>query len=346
MAIDLLALEESGISYGIEGLKIMIYGSNTLGKTPQAMKFPKPLLLMGEAGGTAVKGHKISIKSKRDFVDTVKQLTDEKTFEQMREKFQTIVIDTATDIIELYSTAVAKEYNVKDVSEMNSNKDMPNGYALYRTAFKADINRLCSCGYTVIFIMHEELSEIKEQTIVNGKIKAVGTGAFKIVPKGSNSVKDSSRFLRDLCDFRFYIKGNGIDAETGKTIMSTAYAHETADYYAGSRFNIVPVINPFTAENLINAMTDAQKKSAEEQDADLVSFTMDDNGYTKADYVEAIRPYVEALFELYPEEVENIIASQLGDGVKISQAKESQLVELEVIYNNLVALAQERNIEV
>lgn len=346
MAIDLLALEESGISYGIEGLKIMIYGSNTLGKTPQAMKFPKPLLLMGEAGGTAVKGHKISIKSKRDFVDTVKQLTDEKTFEQMREKFQTIVIDTATDIIELYSTAVAKEYNVKDVSEMNSNKDMPNGYALYRTAFKADINRLCSCGYTVIFIMHEELSEIKEQSIVNGKIKAVGTGAFKIVPKGSNSVKDSSRFLRDLCDFRFYIKGNGIDAETGKTIMSTAYAHETADYYAGSRFNIVPVINPFTAENLINAMTDAQKKSAEEQDADLVSFTMDDNGYTKADYVEAIRPYVEALFELYPEEVENIIASQLGDGVKISQAKESQLVELEVIYNNLVALAQERNIEV
>lgn len=344
--LNLLELEESGVTYGIEGLKILIYGSNTLGKTPQSMKFPKPLLLMGEAGGTAIKGYKQSIKSKKDFVDVVKQLTDEKTLDQMKEKFQTIVIDTATDIIELYSTAVAREYGVKDVSEMNSNKDMPNGYALYRTAFKADVNKLCSCGYTVIFIMHEELSEIKEQTIVNGKIKAVGTGAFKIVPKGSNSVKDSSRFLRDLCDFRFYIKGNGVDTDTGKTIMSTAYAHETAEYYAGSRFDIEPIINPFTAENLIKAMEEAQKRSAENQGADLVAFTMDSNGYTKSDYLEWIEPYVMALFEVYPDETAEIIARQLGDGVKVTEARESQLVELETIYTNLVAFAQERNITV
>ena len=56
--LNLLGLEESGVSYGIEGLKILIYGGNTLGKTPQAMRFPKPLLLMGEAGGTAIKGYK------------------------------------------------------------------------------------------------------------------------------------------------------------------------------------------------------------------------------------------------------------------------------------------------
>lgn len=344
--LNLLDLQETGVSYGIEGLKILIYGSNTLGKTPQAMRFPKPLLLMGEAGGTAIKGYKISIKQKKDFVDVVKQLTDEKTMEQMKEKFQTIVIDTATDIIDIYQNSVAREYGVKDVSEMNANKDMPNGYALYRNAFKLDINKLCSCGYTVIFIMHEELSEIKEQTIVNGKIKAVGTGAFKIVPKGSNSVKDSSRFLRDLCDFRFYIKGNGVDAETGKTIMSTAYAHETAEYYAGSRFDIEPIINPFTAENIIDAIEKAQKKSAENYGADLVSFTMDTNGYTKADYMDCIKPYVMALFDIYPNETEEIIAKQLGDGVKVTEAKDSQLVELETIYNNLVAFAQERNVVV
>lgn len=344
--LNLLELEETGVNYGIEGLKILIYGSNTLGKSPQSMKFPKPLLLMGEAGGTAIKGYKQAIKSRKDFVDVVMQLTNEKTLDQMKEKFQTIVIDTATDIIELYATAVAREYGVKDISEMNSNKDMPNGYALYRNAFKADINRLCSCGYTVIFIMHEELSEIKEQTIVNGKIKAVGTGAFKIVPKGSNSVKDSSRFLRDLCDFRFYIKGNGVDAETGKTIMSTAYAHETAEYYAGSRFDIEPIINPFTAENIIQAMKDAQKRTAENQGSDLVSFTMDSNGYTKADYIEWIKPYVMALFEIYPDETSEIIARQLGEGVKVTDARESQLVELETIYTNLVAFAQERNVTV
>ena len=66
--LNLLDLEESGVSYGIEGLKILIYGGNTLGKTPQAMRFPKPLLLMGEAGGTAIKGYKIPIKQKNTFL--------------------------------------------------------------------------------------------------------------------------------------------------------------------------------------------------------------------------------------------------------------------------------------
>lgn len=345
MGIDLLGLEETGVTYGIEGLKILIYGGNTLGKTPQSMRFPKPLLLMGEAGGTAIKGYKQSIKSKKDFVDIVKQLTDEKTMPQMKEKFQTIVVDTATDIIEIYAQATAREYGVKDVSEMNSNSDMPNGYALYRTAFKNDINKLCSCGYTVIFIMHEELVEIKEQQVVNGKIKAVGNGVFKIVPKGSNSVKDSARFLKDMCDFRFYIKGNGTDEKTGKTIMSTAYAHETAEYYAGSRFDIEPIINPFTAENLITAMENAQKRSAEEYGADLVEFSMENNGYTKDDYIRDIEPICNACYNVYPDETISIIEKQLGD-IPITEAKESQLVELETIYNNLVAFAQERHIEI
>lgn len=344
--LNLLELEESGVSYGIEGLKILIYGGNTLGKTPQSMRFPKPLLLMAEAGGTAIKGYKQRITSKKDFVDVVKQLTDEKTMEQMKEKFQTIVIDTATDVIEIYAQATAREYGVKDVSEMNSNTDMPNGYALYRTAFKNDINKLCSCGYTVIFIMHEELVEIKEQQVVNGKIKAVGNGVFKIVPKGSNSVKDSARFLKDMCDFRFYIRGNGVDEKTGKTIMSTAFAAETTEYYAGSRFDIDPVINPFTAENLITAMETAQKRSAENYGADLVEFTMDNNGYSKEDYIADITPYITAIYEVYPDKVEDIVFSQLGEGVGISDAKDSQLEELATIYNNLVAFAQERHIEV
>lgn len=343
MALDLLSLEETGVNYGIEGLKLLIYGSNSLGKSPQAMKFPKPLLLMGEAGGTAIKGYKITIDSKKKFVDTIKQLTDEKTLDQMKEKFQTIILDTATDIIDLYKSAVAKEYGVKDVSEMNSNSDMPNGYALYRDAFKTDINKLCSYGYTVIFIMHEELVEIKEQQVVGSKVKAVGTGVFKTIPKGSNSVKDSARFIKDLCDFRFYIKGNGVD-ENGNIIMSTAYCHETDEYYAGSRFAIQPIVNPFTAEGLIDAMIDAQKKSAEEYGADLVPFEFKNDGYTKADYLNDIKPVMTALYETYPNEVMEIVDSQLH-GVKVSDAKETQLVELETIYNNLVALANERNIK-
>lgn len=340
---NLLELEESGISYGIEGLKVLVYGGNTLGKTPQCMRFPKSILVMAEAGGTAVKGRKVAVNTKKDFVDLVKQFTDPKTLDKMKEKYQTIVLDTATDIVDLYKSAVAKEYGVRDVSEMNADKDMPNGYSLYRDAFKSDINKLCSYGYTVVFIMHEEYAEVKEQQAVNGKIKAVGTGVFKIMPKGSGSVKDSARFIKDICDFRFYIKGNGVD-ENGKVIMSTAYCHETPEFYAGSRFDIQNVVNPFTAENLIEAMTEAQKRTAEQYDANLVTFELKNNAYTKQDYLTDILPVMKALWELYPDAVTEIVDSQLH-GVKVTDAKETQLVELETIYTKLVALADERNIE-
>lgn len=342
---SLLDLEEEGVSFGLKGLKILIYGSNNLGKTPQSMAFPKPLLIMGEAGGTALKGHKVSVKKKRDFVDYVDQLTNEDTLAKTQEKFQTIVIDTATDIVELYQKAVANEYGVKDVSEMNADSKMPNGYSLYRNAFKEDINRLCSCGYTVIFIMHEEFVELKDYGVVKGKAGFVGNGTFKVVPKGSSSVKDSARFIRDMCDFRFYIKGNGVD-ENGRTIMSTAYAHETEEYYAGSRFDIVPVINPFTAENIIKAIEDAQKKSAENYGANLVEYSKANiTEYTREDYLKDIEPFVNALWTVCPTEVQQIIAKYLGD-TPITKATEHQLNELEGIYNDLVSLAHKRNVTV
>ena len=353
MALDLLKLEESGVNYGIESLKIMIYGGNTLGKTPQAMRFPKALLFKGEEGGGAIKGYQVPISSKKDFVDYVKMLTNDKTLAAMKEKYQTIVLDTATDIVDLYKAAVAADYQKSDVSQVKPTKaepDLPNGYALYRDSFKRDINLLCSKGYTVIFIMHEELAEIKETgvgTDKNGNLKvmATGTAQFKYMPKGSSNEKDSARFLRDLCDFRFYIKGNGID-EDGNVILSTAYCHETEEFYAGSRFDIQNVVNPFTAENLIEAMTEAQKRSAEKYGANLVTFELKDDNYTKADYIRDITPIATALVQGgYGEEYQKIVVGQLKTTARISEAKETQLRELDSIYTQAEELARAYHLE-
>lgn len=332
--LDLLGLEESGVVYSIEGLKLLLYGSNNLGKTPQAMKFPKPLLLMGESGGSALKGFKIPINKKKDFLDAVKQLTDEKTMAQMKEKFQTIVLDCVEDIIEVFESAICKEFGVRDVSEVQgTSKNAPNGYAVYRREFKQQINLLTSNSYTVIFISHEETIERED-------------GTTYIQPKGSKGDKSSSRFIRDLCDYRFFIHGNGIDPQTSKVIMSTAWCVGSDKFFAGSRFNIKSFVNPFTAEGLIEAILESQKKSAEEQGSELEVFKPDTSEYTKEDYFECIKPYVIKLNPLYPDLVVEIIASQLGDGVKVVEATDEQLTELEVIYNKLVELACSRGIVV
>ena len=127
--------------------------------------------------------------------------------------------------------------------------------------------------------------------------------------------------------------------------MSVAYCVGTDKFFSGSRFDIVPIVNPFTAENIIKAIEDAQKKSAEEQGADLVTFARNTTGYTKEDYIESIEPVLTALFEVYPDETIGIVESQLGEGVKVTDARPNQLVELESIYNNLVAFAQQRGID-
>jgi len=342
--ISLLDMQEEGVSYGLEGLKIMIYGGNTLGKTPQAMRFPKPLLLMGETGGSALKGVKKHMKSKKVFLDTVKELTDEKTLEQYKEKFQTIVVDCIEDIIELFEIALCKEYGVKDVGEIQGlQKGNPNGYSVYRKEFKQQINLLTGCGYTVVFIAHEEKVQIP--TGENDKDGKAITKDF-IQPKGSNGDKSSSRFIRDICDFRFFIRSSGIDKATNKAMMSQAWCVETDAFYSGSRFNCRPIINPFTAENIIEAIEEAQKKSAEDYGSDLVAYSRNTEQYTKDDYLNDIKPYMTRLYKPYPQLVLEIVASQLGDGVPVSKATDDQLVELETIYNKLVDLSVERGIYV
>lgn len=345
MALDsLLDLEISEVEGGLEGIKILVYGRNTLGKTPQAMRFPKSLLLMGETGGSAIKGYKKHIKKKADFVDIVKQLTNEKTLDDMREKFQTIVLDTVEDIIELFETALAREYGVKDIGEIQQlEKGNPNGYTVCRKDFKQQINMLTGCGYTVIFIMHEEV--IKKTKIVDGKEVEYEF----IVPKGSKGDKSSGRFIKDLCDFRFYIKGNGIDTSTNKTIMSTAWCVETDEFYAGSRFPIQSYINPFTAEGIIEAIEKAQQASAEEQNSRLKTFEVDRSSYTKEDYLELIKPYFSKLIKMYPHDIEYIQEKSLGvddDGKlrKISSATDDEISNLEDIYCNLVSFACDKGI--
>lgn len=341
---SLLDMEEEGVSYGLEGLKLMIYGGNNIGKTPQAMRLPKPLLLMGETGGSALKGFKKHIKSKKIFLDTVKELTDEKTLDKYKDKFQTIVIDTIEDIIELFEIALCKEYGVKDVGEIQGlEKGNPNGYSVYRKEFKQQINLLTGCGYTVVFIAHEECVQIP--TGENDKDGNAITRDF-IQPKGSRGDKSSSRFIRDLCDFRFYVVSSGIDKETNKVIMSKAWCVQTDAFFAGSRFNIQPIINPFTAENLMKSIEEAQQRTAKEYGSELVVFERNTSAYTKDDYLNDIKPYMTRLYKLYPQLVLEIIASQLGDGVRVSNATDDQLTELETIYNKLVDLSVERGIYV
>lgn len=333
--LDLLALELEDFSTGMEGKKIIVYGVNDTGKTKQLAKLEKPLLLMTESGGSAVRCLKQAVTTWAKFKEITASLTKESTLEDMQAKFQTILIDTAENLVSLAERAICDEEGVRDLSEITGKK---NGYTLARKDFEQQINKLTSLGYTVVFIAHEEIVEMEDEV--------TGEPYNFVQPKGTGNVKSSMRMLRDLCDFCIYLKPNGIDPTTYETIPSTAICRRTKKVFARSRFAIQTFIEPFTAQGLIDAVNLAVEKSAEEEGAGVEAFKVTREDYTVQDYVDLLKPYMTQLFAICKEEALSLVTAQIGEGRKISDCTEAELKSLEVLYNNIVSLAMIKGIEI
>lgn len=343
--IDIRNLKSEGIVQELRSMKIYVYGSNSLGKTYQMAHLEKPLLLMTEAGGTAVNCPKVPITKWATFKDIVNQLTSEKVdkndkderleWQTMQDIYHCIIIDTAENLIDLAEKAVCTEFGVRDLSEIEDSRK--NGWAIYRKDFKSQIDKLCLYGYNVVFIGHEETVERKDKK--NEKYSY-------IQPKGSENVKSSTRFLRDLCDFCIALESNGVD-ENGEVILSTGICKETKNVFARSRFPaMVSRIEPFTAENLTNAILQAVKDTAKNEGLKGVKWTKKDDSYKAADWISLIQPYFKAISKKHPEWVSDLIITELGENRKISSATDDDVTQLENIYNQMVTFANDQQIKV
>lgn len=307
--------------------------------TFQSTRMEKPLLLMAESGGNARNVDKFPINTWDDFVSIVAQLTSQ--YEKAKEKYQTIIIDTSEELVSIVEDKVAKRFNCTEIGMVQGAEEgNPNGYQLARSMFRQQINLLTKYGYTVIFISHETVINDYEDPYSGKKIT-------KIMPYGSNKEKGSTAFIKNLCDFVIYTKARGIDSETGQTIRSMAICKETSQIFARSRYTqMQPVIEDFTAENLKEAILTAIKKEAENEGAGLVPFKRKEEGFTKEDYFDMIKPYLTKLFKVNAEYVTSVITNNLGAGKKLTDATDEQIVELSTIYNDFVSYALERNIKI
>lgn len=328
-------IQEEAFLSGMEGKKIMVYSVNDCGKTKQITKLDRPFLIMTESGGSAVKCPKTACNKWSKFNEIVDDLTNEKNFDARWEKIRTVIIDTAENLVDLSEKAVCNDFSVRDLSEIQGRQ---NGYKICRSNFQAQINRLTSSGYCVVFICHEERVELEDE--ITGE-----TYTF-VQPKGTSNEKSSMRMLRDLCDFCIYLRPNGIDKETFETIPSTAICRRTKNVFARSRFAIQTFIDPFTAEGLVEAVEKAVEKSAEEENATIEAYKHRNDDYSKEDYFEIIKPYIKKLNPLCSEEVIHIVEGELGENRKVTSATDDELMALDNIYNNLVTKATMLGVEV
>ena len=207
VTIDIFNPQKTVIAKGMAGKSALIYGSNSVGKTAQAVRMPKPFVIATESGLNAtVNIPYIRVNSWADFTKIVKQLTSKTTVEKARQLYDTIIID------ELYAAALLCQDYIQKViggGALTLGDTVEGGkvnlYQAYEKEFFKTVNTLLSCDYTVIFIGHAQEKD------------------GKMFPKGDKRSVDP---VRDFVDYVIYVESNGVD-EDGKVIPSSAYLAET-----------------------------------------------------------------------------------------------------------------------
>ena len=152
--IDLLSLTPHQVSRDLRGYTVFFYGDPKTGKTTTASRFPESLLLAFEKGYNAIPGIMVQpLNSWAEFRKTLRELKKE----EVKEKFSTIIIDTADiayDYCVRYICDNAKRsdggFGVDAISDIPFGK----GYGLVSQEFDECLRSIVQMDYGLVLISH------------------------------------------------------------------------------------------------------------------------------------------------------------------------------------------------
>lgn len=308
-----------------------------MGKTTIATKFPKHLLLAFEKGYNAIPGAMAKpIDSWSTFRKTLRQLKNP----QVKEKFETIIIDTADiayDYCEQYICDNAKRPD--GGTGVDSIGDVPygKGYTLAAKEFDDCLRSIVQMDYGLVLISHSVDKTFKDEQ---------GKEYNQIVPTLGNKARNIVDRMVDIIGY-----SRVVDTEEGsKTLL---FMRGTPRYIAGSRFRYTPDYIDFNYNSLVKAISeaiDAQAKEDGEQyftdartnlysesaveldfDALMLEFTNTINNF-------ASQTSEDKFAEYWSPRITQVIEKYLGKGQKISQCAREQVEALSLIVDELKEL--------
>lgn len=250
--------KKSVVSYDLNGKSMLLYGTNSTGKTFQATHFPKPVVFAAEYGLNGLNDIPYyPINKWGDYVSLIRDF--QRNLEEAKEEYQTIIVDEVSVLDDLCKRYICETYGVNQI------KDGNNGYGLwqeYRGEWKKARVDLMNMGFATIFIAHEGTRDFQNED---------GSTYSKIYPGGGDKVNMSD--LCDACDIIAYARVNNPD-ENGNEVKSSLYLKGSRKFHARSRFPaMTPYLKEFTADNLQKAIHDAIEADEEINGYKAVSYT-------------------------------------------------------------------------
>ena len=331
--INLLDITPHQVSRDLRGYSVFFYGDPKSGKTTIATKFPRHLLLAFEKGYNAIPGAMAQpINTWGEFRKVLRQLKDEK----VKEKFDTIIIDTADiayDYCEKYICANAKRgdggVGVDSIADIPFGK----GYGFVSKEFDDCLRSIVQMGYGLVLISHAADKTFKDEA---------GNEYNQIVPTLD---KRARNIVSRLCDIIGYSRA----VMENDKLVTKLFIRGTPRYMAGSRFKYTPDYIDFTYDALVKAIGDAIDEQMKTDGKEY--FTDARNNL----HTEAIELDFDALLETFNSIVNNLIEKEseekftsywqprivqitekyLGKGQKVSNCSREQTEALDLIVSEL-----------
>ena len=331
--INLLDITPHQVSRDLRGYSVFFYGDPKSGKTTIATKFPRHLLLAFEKGYNAIPGAMAQpINTWGEFRKVLRQLKDEK----VKEKFETIIIDTADiayDYCEKYICANAKRgdggVGVDSIADIPFGK----GYGFVSKEFDDCLRSIVQMGYGLVLISHAADKTFKDEA---------GNEYNQIVPTLD---KRARNIVSRLCDIIGYSRA----VMENDKLVTKLFIRGTPRYMAGSRFKYTPDYIDFTYDALVKAIGDAIDEQMKTDGKEY--FTDARNNL----HTEAIELDFDALLETFNSIVNNLIEKESeekftsywqprivqitekysGKGQKVSNCSREQTEALDLIVSEL-----------
>lgn len=228
--------------------KIVIYGSEGIGKSTLASQFPDPLFIDTE-GSTTYMNVKRTPKpnSLTDAIDIIRAVKNERLC-------KTLIIDTIDWLERLIINQVCTEKNVQSIEDINYGK----GYVFVKdkmTELLDLLTELSDSGIAVILVAHSIIKKFEEPS----EAGSYDRYELKLSKQDSPLVKEWCDALL-FCNYKVIVVTTKDKKHKGQGGERTIYTTHTPSYDAKNRFGLADVL-PMMIESL-KPITDLISSSA------------------------------------------------------------------------------------
>lgn len=335
MAIDIFSITPNVVTRDLSSKSFFIYGEKKSGKTSNAVKFPKAILLATEKGFDMLPGVMAQpinswgelVTAKRQLLKDAKAVVDG---EKKETTFKSVIVDTADLAYDMCEKYILQ----KEGAEYLDETEMKRGYKAVEREFDGFFQDICRAGYTLIVISHSTTVQLKDNGEKYDKIQpTIDKRGLKVLAR-----------LVDIMGYSTYeTDENGVD-------HMVLYMRGSKYLEAGSRNKYTSDKIPFTYEALLADMEQAMDKIEAENKGEVIStptnaFASQSELPDFTETVNTIKQIAKKLNELGKmNDYKAVIEKYLGKNRQVRDCDETQVEILGLILAELQDYLKENKI--